>query len=213
MIEFPNLLCITRDSSELSHAEQVNILIQKGARFIQIRSKFLSHSELEDQVKEATKATAQKDVILIINDYIDIARIIGIDGVHLGKKDDSSLFARKTLGGNKFIGSTVHNFEEAKKVKLDGVANYVGLGPYRLSKTKFDLTPILSEAEINNIVNLLSPVPVFLIGGIDLPDCNLISKFNLRGIAVCAALSNNNLYGENVSRFNQVINKNKLLAV
>ena len=29
MIDFPNLLCITRDSSELSHAEQVNILIQK----------------------------------------------------------------------------------------------------------------------------------------------------------------------------------------
>ena len=213
MIDFPNLLCITRDSSELSHAEQVNILIQKGAKFIQIRSKSLSHSELEEQVKEATKATAQKDVILTINDHIDIARIIGIDGVHLGKKDGSAFFARKTLGGNKFIGSTVHNFEEAKKVKLDGVANYVGLGPYRLSKTKLDLTPVLSEAEINNIVNLLSPIPVFLIGGIDLPDCNLIFKFNLRGIAVCAALSINNLYGENVSRFNQVINKNKLLAV
>ena len=131
----------------------------------------------------------------------------------MGKKDGFFSFCKKNLRGNKFIGSTVHNFEEAKKVKLDGVANYVGLGPYRLSKTKFDLTPIISESEINNIVNLLSPIPVFLIGGIDLPDCNLISKFNLRGIAVCAALSNNNLYGENVSRFNQVINKNKLLAV
>ena len=115
MLDFPNLLCITRDSSELSHVEQVNILIQKGARFIQIRSKSLSHSELEEQVKEATKATAQKDVILTINDHIDIARITGIDGVHLGKKDDSSLFARKTLGGINLLAQQFIILRRQKK--------------------------------------------------------------------------------------------------
>ena len=115
MIDFPNLLCITRDSSELSHVEQVNILIQKGARFIQIRSKSLSHSELEDQVKEATKATAQKDVILIINDYIDIARIIGIDGVHLGKKDGSAFLQEKPWGETNLLAQQFIILRRQKK--------------------------------------------------------------------------------------------------
>ena len=74
-----------------------------------------------------------------------------ISGVHLGSSDCSALDARKLLGEDAIIGSTVHNLYDAIQVSEEGVSNYVGMGPYRKSKTKHDLDPILSEKIILEI--------------------------------------------------------------
>ena len=59
------------------------------------------------------------------------------------------------------------------------------------------------------IVNCLSPIPVFLIGGICLDDCKLISKFDLYGLAVCGGLSSHISYGCYVKNFLDEIEKIK----
>ena len=101
--------------------------------------------------------------------------------------------------------SKISKFDEAKIVKQILLSNYVGLGPYRSSKTKFDLNSFLTPEEIKRIVDFLNPIPVFLIGGIDLDQCSLISDFNLSGLAVCSSLSSAELYGAHVKRFiNQI---------
>ena len=53
MNQFGPLICITTDASALAHHEQVDILISRGARFIQIRTKLLDQRETLLQVEKA----------------------------------------------------------------------------------------------------------------------------------------------------------------
>jgi thiamine-phosphate pyrophosphorylase len=195
------LLCLTTDKPNITHDEQVRILIEEGAKFIQIRSKKIPAHDLLEQVNAASLYALENEVTLIINDYLDLAISCNVSGVHLGKQDGSVSSARSVLGEQAIIGSTVHNFDEAKIVKQLGLSNYIGLGPYRSSKTKFDLNSFLTPEEINRIVDFLNPIPVFLIGGIDLDQCGLIADYKLSGLAVCSSLSSVELYGVHVKRF------------
>ena len=206
MNQFGPLICITTDASALAHHEQVDILISRGARFIQIRTKLLDQRETLLQVEKAHHYAEQSGVVLIINDFVEIARMTAISGVHLGSSDCSALDARKLLGEDAIIGSTIHNLNDAIQVSEEGVSNYVGLGPYRKSKTKHDLDPILSEKIILEIMKILSGIPVFMIGGIELRDCELVSHFDLAGIALCSALSGEGEYASFVPDFISQLN-------
>ncbi len=197
----PSLICITTDDSIFSHSEQVFAYIKCGARFVQIRSKHLKNEELQLQVSLSLEHARESGVILIINDFLDIAHEYAVSGVHLGSRDCSVEQARESLGSEAIIGSTVHNLEDAIKVKDLGLCDYVGLGPIRSSKTKFDLAPVLSKETTVEILNLLSPIPVYLIGGIELSDCDLVSQYEIAGIAVCSALSQGNACGNKTGHF------------
>jgi thiamine-phosphate pyrophosphorylase len=199
------LLCLTTDLKKVTHDEQVRILIEEGSKFIQVRSKNLPSNVLLDQILNVSQYALENDVVLIINDFLEITSKTNASGIHLGKEDRSIQDARKLLGAKAVIGSTVHNWNEAKAVKKLGLSTYVGLGPYRNSKTKFDLNPLLTPNDIRGIVNFLCPIPVFLIGGIDLNDCNLIEDYKLAGLAVCSSLSSDLDYGVYVKKFiNQI---------
>ncbi len=208
MRDFHSLLCLTSDNLNISHAEQIRILIEEGARFIQIRSKKKSKNDLIKQINEVAEFVIKNEVMLIVNDFVDIANMSSLNGVHLGSDDCSVKEARDILGDQAIVGSTVHNFEEAKIVKELDLCDYVGLGPFRISKTKFDLEPFLSTDEIRKITEFLAPIPVFLIGGVSLRECRLLHELNLAGLAICSALSSNEKYGCYVKNFiNQIPNR------
>lgn len=207
MNSLSSLLCLTSDYSILSHSEQVRILLEEGAKFIQVRTKELCSHDLLDQLNIAYEYAIENDATLIVNDFLDIAHRTKFVGLHLGSNDCTVQDARELLGHGAIIGSTVHNFDEAKNVKRLGLSNYVGLGPYRHSRTKVDLDPILTSQSIRQIVDYLYPIPVFLIGGIGLEECGLIQEFNLAGLAVCAALSSETKYGFYVKDFMNRLNE------
>ena len=95
----------------------MRILIEEGARFIQLRSKVLSSKNLLTQIDTVSEDIRKYDVTLIINDHLNVANESIANGVHLGIHDQSVTFARKSLAEGSVIGSTVHNFEEALAVK------------------------------------------------------------------------------------------------
>ncbi len=181
------ILCITRDDPELDHDSQVDSLLKGGARLIQLRSKKLSCKSLLDQAHRAAGLTKSKGAKLIINDSILLASEINADGVHLGITDGTVAQARKLLPTGKIIGRTVHSIKEAKLVKKE-LPDYVGLGPYRKSITKNDLSPSLSDDDFMTISKLLHPIPVFLIGGLTIEDFSLIHKIGVHGLALCSSL-------------------------
>ena len=73
MRDFNSLLCLTSDNLNISHAEQIRILIEEGARFIQIRSKKKSKNDLVKQINEVAEFVIKNEVVLIVNDFVDIA--------------------------------------------------------------------------------------------------------------------------------------------
>jgi len=185
------ILCLTRDDPRYSHDRQVRDLIAGGARFVQLRSKTIPIEELHQQANKALGYAKSCDAILIINDNIELARKVDADGVHLGTKDGTVASARKILSSNKIVGKTVHSIKEAKLVKSES-PDYVGLGPYRASSTKKELRPVLSDQQFLSIVEILDPIPVYLIGGLSTDDFPLIESLNLYGLALCSALFSGN---------------------
>ena len=188
-----SIMCLTRDSSEYSHDQQVNYFIQGGAQIIQLRSKSLPSEELYQQANKAVTSAKAYGAKLIINDHIELTRKVDAHGVHLGANDGSVAKARKILSSGKIIGKTVHSIEEALSAQKDK-PDYVGLGPYRISSTKKGLQPVLSNYQFQQIVKILDPIPVYLIGGLSKDDFPLIESLGVQGLALCSALfSSNNL--------------------
>ena len=181
------LLCLTRDDPNLCHSRQVEIFIEAGFRFIQLRSKSLPAPELFRQAKLAVEISKSNNCTLIINDFVDLACQVNADGVHLGKTDRPISYVRKMLKSNKVIGMTLHSLEEARSV-VNNCPDYVGVGPYRRSKTKEHLNPILTDQDYRDIVYQIYPIPAYLIGGLKSNDFSLTKSLGVHGIAICSEL-------------------------
>ena len=198
---WPSLLALTRDDSNISHLSQVEAMLESGVRFIQFRSKLLTGTSLLDEVRLANALALQAGAILIVNDCPEVTARSGAHGVHLGMRDASLESARQLLGRESIIGRTVHSLADAKRVKEEGYCDYVGLGPYRSSRTKRELTPVLSHAELIEIRSLLDPTPVYLIGGLGLADFDLLGELGITGLAVCSAFYEDDQLDSNLVSF------------
>ena len=197
----PSLLALTRDDSFVSHLSQVEAMLESGVRFIQFRSKLLAGSSLLEEARLAADLARQVGAVLIVNDSAEVAVRSGAHGAHLGMRDASLASARQLLGEAAIIGRTVHSVEEAIQVKLEGSCDYVGLGPFRLSKTKPEARPVLDYSDISEIKAILEPIPIYLIGGMGLADFDLIGELGVTGLAVCSALSERDAFGLNLEEF------------
>ena len=100
-----------------------------------------SVAEINAVARELRTITSSTDVPLIINDYAQIARDVGADGVHVGQDDIAIAEVRKILGPYGFVGKSTHSLEQAKAAQAEG-ADYIGFGPLFATPTKPDYTPI-----------------------------------------------------------------------
>ena len=109
-------------------SSQVESCIKGGARLIQYRSKTLSKIEQNKQARKIKMVCDYYKVPLIINDDIELCRILDADGVHLGENDDSLEKARLILGPSKIIGVSCYNSIDRVKKAVDKGATYIALG-------------------------------------------------------------------------------------
>jgi thiamine-phosphate pyrophosphorylase len=149
--------------------------------------------EIYAAAKEVKKMCEQHHATFIIDDYVEIAKDIHPDGVHLGKLDMPIGKAREILGEKAIIGGTANTFEDVENLYQAG-ANYIGCGPFRYTTTKANLSPILgiegyrqiiSRMKENNIV-----IPVVAIGGITEADIPDLMKLGIDGIALSSSILN-----------------------
>ena len=91
--------------------------------------------------------------------------------------------------------------DSARSIDINAGVDYIGLGPFKYTSTKKNLSPILGldgyysisqelfcalkEGKLNNSIP-----PIVAIGGIDLPDIIEIMKTGVDGIAVSGLLTN-----------------------
>jgi thiamine-phosphate diphosphorylase len=162
---------------------RVEQAILGGVTVVQYREKKKGYDEMLEEAIELKKICSKYNVPLIINDYIDLAKEIDADGIHLGQ-DDRSIEEVKDLFKDKIIGISAHNLEEAIKAEENG-ADYIGFGAIFPTNSKDD-AKILNVNEVNNIKNNIS-IPVVLIGGINKENLTSIDvKYD--GICVISAV-------------------------
>ncbi|MBN4051376.1 thiamine phosphate synthase [bacterium AH-315-M05] len=182
---------ITQDVPGYSHSELAERACKGGADWAQLRVKGASY-KIWKEIALQVKAVCQKyNATFIINDNVELAKEIEADGVHLGSNDMNPAEAREVLGINFIIGGTANTFDDIEHL-LEQKVDYIGLGPFRFTATKKDLSPVLGLDGIKTILCLAAvrpAVPIIAIGGIKLNDIKELIEVGIHGVAVSSAIN------------------------
>ncbi|MDD4953607.1 MAG: thiamine phosphate synthase [Candidatus Omnitrophica bacterium] len=163
----------------------INKIKKSGVDIIQYRDKGSTRAKVIKNAFIFKKALADTDIIFIINDHLDVAKIVDSDGVHLGQEDIPIEIARRVLGKDKIIGISCHNLKQAFDAQVRG-ADYIGFGPVFATPTKPQYRPI-GTGLINKLKKKIR-IPFFLIGGIDQDNLTALSLKGVTRAAVCRAV-------------------------
>ncbi len=161
--------------------------IAGGADVIQYREKALPDREWLRCAREVRIVTARARVPMICNDRVDLARLAGCDGVHLGQQDVSVRDARRILGGAAQIGVSTHDRAQLDAAILAG-ASYLGVGPVFPSATKEFSEPELAGLSFVQLAAESTALPWFAIGGIGEENVERVLEAGATRIAVSGAV-------------------------
>lgn len=184
---------ITNKSDRYSIAEEVQMAIEGGCRWIQLRMKDATDEEVREVAMELIPMCRETDTFLIIDDRVSVVNDLKVSGVHLGKEDMDPIEARELLGPHAIIGVTANTAADILKYKGKDV-DYVGLGPFRFTTTKKNLAPELGLEGYRTIVKEVRDsgmeIPIVAIGGITADDIESLMSTGVNGIAVSGAIIN-----------------------
>lgn len=170
---------------------QVRQVTAGGCGWVQLRMKDAPREDIVAVAQELKPICAESECILIIDDHVDIARELELDGVHLGKTDMAPMQARAMLGGKPIIGVTANTFEDIQGY-ADMDIDYIGLGPFRFTSTKKNLSPILGLEGYRTIMQQCAAegifIPTVAIGGIETADIDSLIATGVSGIALSGSL-------------------------
>ncbi len=182
---------ITHTNNRFDHLAGAIEALKGGCKWIQLRMKESTTSEIVQVGIELRKVCQECGATLIIDDHVELIERIGADGVHLGKSDMSPTEARKILGAKAIIGGTANTLDDIVRLHSEGV-DYIGLGPFRYTTTKQNLSPLLGLDGMGNVVRAAHEqgvsIPIVAIGGIVREDIAQIIAAGVTGIALSGTI-------------------------
>jgi thiamine-phosphate pyrophosphorylase len=169
-----------------SLVEVLTAAAEAGASIFQYRNKTASMKEAYVEALALRQAAAKAGVLFIVNDRCDLALAVDADGVHLGQGDLPLDLARKVMGQDKLIGISTHNPDQVRKATA-GKPDYLGFGPIFKPCSKQDHDPVVGLEGLR-AMRLLTSLPVFAIGGIQIDQVGEVTRFGANGVAVISAI-------------------------
>lgn len=184
---------ITHPSDRYSIAEEVQMVLEGGCKWIQLRLKDASDEEFRQTALEIIPLCKENEAFLVFDDRVELAKEMSVHGVHLGKDDMNPLVARENMGPEAIIGCTANTAADIIAFRGWDV-DYVGLGPFRYTTTKSKLSPIIGLDGYRTIVDEVRKtdilIPIVAIGGITLEDIPAIMDTGVNGVAMSGAIIN-----------------------
>ncbi len=194
---------ISQGDTPQEHLNNIQRACTSGIEWVQLRLKKLDDQTVLETAKKAIEITNHFQTRLIINDHYKVAAKIKAAGVHLGKSDTCPTVARTALASWQVIGGTANTLEDCQAL-IDKKVDYIGLGPYRFTNTKENLSPVLGEDGYKTIVKVLkAETPIIAIGGITLKDVPNIMAAGVYGIAVSGEITRD---FNSILKFKKIIN-------
>ncbi|RZS99606.1 thiamine phosphate synthase [Aquimarina brevivitae] len=208
MKEYVKIQYISQGTTAEEHLDNIKKVCDAGIKWVQLRLKNVDFETYLQTAIECKKICTAYGALCIINDNVSIAKQSNADGVHLGLNDMNPRDARAILGHRSIIGGTANTIQDCLLQVKNGV-DYIGLGPYKFTKTKQQLSPILGLSGYKEIVEAVSKInqqiPVIAIGGITAKDIRKLINVGVDGIAVSGLLSNNPDLKETVTQIRSII--------
>lgn len=182
---------ITHFNENYSYLDSARMALNGGCKWIQLRMKNASEKDWLHIGKEIEYLCRINNATFILDDRVDLVKILHADGVHLGKNDMPINHARKYLGKDFIIGGTANTFEDII-MQFERGADYIGCGPYKFTTTKEKLAPTLGIDGYYNIIEKMHKhnikIPVYAIGGIGYEDIDNLMQTGIDGIAISGGI-------------------------
>jgi thiamine-phosphate pyrophosphorylase len=183
---------ISQQTENGSHLAAITTALDAGCKWIQLRIKDQPEDVILADAIKISELCREYKAKLIVNDHPEIALKAGAYGLHLGLQDMPIAQARQIVGSQMIIGGTANTFEHIQQRVAEG-ADYIGLGPFRFTKTKQKLSPILGIVGYESIMQQVREasirIPIIAIGGILPHDVAAIMQAGLYGVAVSGAIT------------------------
>lgn len=155
--------------------------------FVQLRDPDLPVRELALFGERLRKITSAFGARLLVNDRVDLALLLGADGVHLGRRSIEVADARSVLGPSAWISTSAHAIEDVLAAARAG-ANAALLSPIYASPGK---GPPLGPALLSEARRALSAeglyLHLFALGGVTPENAGACLAAGAEGLAAIRA--------------------------
>ena len=181
------LYAVTADTGDTPGlVRAVDAAISGGARLVQYRNKTALPELRLEQAAQLTRLCASRGALLIVNDYVDVARAVDAHGVHLGRDDGAVEHARAALGAGKLIGISCYRSLDLAQAALAGGADYVAFGSFFPSQVKPGA--VRAPLELLTQARQKFPAPIVAIGGITAENGGALVRAGADALAVITAV-------------------------
>ena len=171
-----------------------------GARFLQIRAKAAPSGALLDLCDRVVALGREAGALVIVNDRVDLARLSGASGVHVGQEDIAVADAWSLLGPEAVIGTSTHNLAQVREALAQPVT-YVASGPVFGTRTKDTGYNAVGLTLVSQTAALCHGRPVVAIGGITLERAPSVIAAGAACVAVISDLLERGDPAERVKTF------------
>ncbi len=178
MMSTPHPLYVLVDSAKMGQ-----IVVQAGARTVQLRMKNASIAYIRSELITLMAACQPFGAQVVINDHWQLALELGCSWVHLGQEDldTADIAALKHAGIS--IGISTHDEAELARA-LAIVPDYIALGPIFATSTKQVAWAPQGLAKITQWKAKIGDIPLVAIGGITLERAHEVYAAGADSIAV-----------------------------
>lgn len=172
---------------DLAHA-----YLDGGARFLQLRAKRLASGPFLALCDDVMTLARAADAQVLVNDRVDLAKLSGASGVHVGQGDLPVTDARMLLGDAAIIGFSTHSLAQVEAA-LAAQPTYVAVGPVfgtRSKDTGYDAVGLELVSRAARLCNGTGSkgIPVVAIGGITLATAPSVIESGAACVAVIGDL-------------------------
>ncbi len=172
--------------SGLDAVEAAGQLVDAGVMLVQYRDKTSAAGEVLAVAVRLRERLAGTGCRLLLNDRVDVARLAGCDGAHVGQTDLLPGDARRVLGPAALLGVSTHTVEQLRSADAEPV-DYVAVGPVFATGSKADAEPVVG-LEMVRRARQTTGKPLVAIGGITCETAASVIDAGADSVAVIGGL-------------------------
>ena len=186
-----DVIAVTNRLSQRPFLEQIKRVCQLRPEAVILREKDLSETEYAKLAEEVYNITTSYDVRLIIHTYINVAKELGINTVHMSlhnmREYRKEFIDNVNKTNNIKTGCSIHSVEEAVEARNMG-ASYITAGHVYATDCKKGLAPRGLDF-LKNVCDSVD-IPVYAIGGINIDDGRRkeVKKYGAAGSCIMSGM-------------------------
>lgn len=163
--------------------------LQAGVQLIQLRAKGATFGPFLELADCLATECRRAGALFIVNDRVDVGRLCGADGVHLGQDDLAPADARAVWPDARWIGLSTHTDAQVEAA-LSGPATYLATGPVFATMSKAQPDPVIGLEGVRRAADRCRAAgrPLVAIGGITAEQAPSVIEAGADSVAVISAL-------------------------